>query len=366
MATYYVGPGGNNANNGLTWALRKLSLNGAEDIPVQAGDTVYVGPGTYREMLTVDVSGSAGSPIAYIGDYTGANTDGVGGVVRITGSDNDQAAARNSCISMSSKMYRIFRSFSIDTCAQYAITGTDCADIELDKIIIQGDYNYAVLQSVGTSQARWTITNCFGFSATSSPFVQFYAASAANNVGHSVSNCVMVGHGGSLVQSRAVGGITVKNSTAIGGLYGINVSAALTAGQTVTVNNCIFYLCQVAFAATATGEITENYNTLYGNATARTNTNIGANTKTYPPLFDTRWFFEAVNGGDMVTPFDLASYSQLVNMAGTSPTATDMRGTAVQGTQREWGALEYDPALLIEAGSGGGAVSISPYRGNIG
>jgi len=81
---------------------------------------------------------------------------------------------------------------------------------------------------------------------------------------------------------------------------------------------------------------------------------VGANSVAYPPLFDTRWFFEAVNGGDMVTPFDLASYSQLVNVAGTSPTTTDLRGTSVIGAQREFGALEYDPALLIEAGSGGG------------
>ena len=62
MTTYYVGTGGNDSNNGTTWALRKLTLNGAEDIPVAAGDTVYVGAGTYRETLTVDVSGSSGSP----------------------------------------------------------------------------------------------------------------------------------------------------------------------------------------------------------------------------------------------------------------------------------------------------------------
>ena len=62
MTTRYVGPGGSDANSGLTWALRKLTLNGVEDTPVVAGDTIYVGPGTYRETLTVDVSGTAGIP----------------------------------------------------------------------------------------------------------------------------------------------------------------------------------------------------------------------------------------------------------------------------------------------------------------
>jgi hypothetical protein len=89
MATYYVGIGGNDSNDGTSWSSRKLTLNGAEDIPVAAGDTVYVGPGTYREMLTCDVGGSDGSPITYIGDYDGSHTDGVGGIVRISGSDDD-------------------------------------------------------------------------------------------------------------------------------------------------------------------------------------------------------------------------------------------------------------------------------------
>ena len=78
MTTRYVGPGGNDANSGLTWALRKLTLNGVEDTPVVAGDEIVVGPGVYRETLTVDVSGAAGSPITYTADVTGQRTDGVG------------------------------------------------------------------------------------------------------------------------------------------------------------------------------------------------------------------------------------------------------------------------------------------------
>ena len=44
-----------------------------------------------------------------------------------------------------------------------------------------------------------------------------------------------------------------------------------------------------------------------------------------------------------------------------NPTLPDMRGTLTQGAQRDWGPLEYDPTLKIQAGGGGGAaVSISP------
>ena len=63
MTVRYVGKGGSDSNDGLSWANRKLTLNGVEDTPVVAGDTIYVGPGTYRELLTVDVDGSSGNPI---------------------------------------------------------------------------------------------------------------------------------------------------------------------------------------------------------------------------------------------------------------------------------------------------------------
>lgn len=72
MTDYFVDAlNGDDADDGLTFANAKLTLNGAEDVPVAANDTVYVGPGVYRETLTLDVDGSAGNPITYIGDISG-------------------------------------------------------------------------------------------------------------------------------------------------------------------------------------------------------------------------------------------------------------------------------------------------------
>src|SRR3990172_11070704 len=120
MTTRYVGIGGNDGNSGLTWALRKLTLNGAEDTPVADTDIVYVGPGVYRELLTVDVSGTTG--ISYIGDVTGEHTDGVGGIVRITGSANDTTATRANCLTATSSAYRLFKGFLVDTSSSFLIT----------------------------------------------------------------------------------------------------------------------------------------------------------------------------------------------------------------------------------------------------
>jgi len=374
MATYYVGAGGNDSNTGLSWAQRKLTLNGAEDIPVAAGDTVYVGAGTYRELLTCDVSGSSGSPITYIGDYTGANTDGTGGIVRITGSDNDSTVSgRDNCIYSDDKDYRTFRGFTIDS-----------ADAKMVRVInpkswiIEQCYFGAV---GGNTQAIYLISgasgicndniirNCIfdiGIFGNSSVSIVFTHTSEINNSGNLVENCIFLS-GHQAIQVIKIGDTIVKNCF-IANQYSAGIVAVnINTNNPLVVNNCIFKGNAIAMSSSVNSTV-ENYNSFYGNTTARSNVDVGAQSNAYIYLPDTRWFFEAVNGGSMLTPFDLASYSGLINVAGTSPTTADMRGTTVQGAQREWGALEYDSTLDIEAGSGGGsggAVSIQPLSGRI-
>lgn len=350
MTTYYVGSGGNDANSGLTWALRKLTLNGAEDVPVAAGDTVYVGPGTYRETLTVDVSGTAGNPITYIGDYTGVNTDGIGGVVRITGSNNDQTAARANCITASTQNYRTFTGFSLDTTSSYLISATGGpTNWIIDKNYLASNPVTPILID-GAGQSTNTIQNCV-FLASKDRSLRFNHSALVDNTSHLVQNCLFVGAGSVVgISSDKIGGITVKNCTFLGqGTGAVRVVTAITVGQTITVNNCIFVGCQTALQGTVAGEVVENYNTFYANATDRTNTNTGANSVTYPPLFDARWAFQLLYAqnpyAQVISLFDLASFSQLVNLAGTSPTTTDLRGQAILGAQREWGALEYNSVL---------------------
>ncbi len=361
--TYYVGPGGNDANAGTSWALRKLTLNGAEDIPVAAGDTVYVGPGTYRETLTCDVSGSAeAGVISYIGDYTGANTDGNGGVVRITGSDNDYSATRQYGVNINGRTYRTFLGFTIDT-VTLASFKANASYTTIKNCYFQNE-NKTAIDIVGNF-TNITIQNCYFIGGRSKEGIYISHSSVVNDTGSVISNCIFNGPSYA-IRSNRVGGIVIKNCVFMSNSdRGVVVGTALDAGQTVVVNNSIFYVINVGVAATTTGELVENYNTFYGCATARSNVDVGAQSNSYAPIFDTRWFHELINGGTMITPYDLASYSALINVAGTSPTTADMRGTTVKGTQREWGALEYDSTLDIEAGSGG-SVKILPFVGKVG
>lgn len=360
MTTRYVGPGGNDGNNGLTWATRKLTLNGVEDTPVVAGDLVYVAPGTYRELLTVDVSGGAGNAIEYRGDYIGANTDGVGGVVRITGSDDDQTATRANCIVSTSKNYRTFTGFCLSLTTGACLSSTSGTNWIVDQCLAQAAVQDGFI--FVTSALNTTIQNCaaIGCAASQTLYggISFWAGANVDNQACTIQNCLVIGGSGVGILARRWGGLTVKNCTIIGTINGVFQSTGMNAGQFVTVNNCILYNCLTALNATNVAYLVEDYNSIFGCATARINVNVGANSLTYPPLLDTRWFCELVNAGRMLSPWDLASYSQLINVAGTSPTATDMRGTAAIGGVREWGALEYDSTLEIEAGTGGAARGI--------
>lgn len=294
MTTYYVGAGGSDAANGLSWANRKLTLNGAEDVPLAAGDTVYVGPGTYRESLSCDVSGSSGSPITYIGDYSGVNTDGAGGVVRITGSNDDIATTRASCITALSKNYRTFRGFTLDLTSSHHV---GCSGACSNWIVEDCYFSLLPSNSVASVYFAGTGTNntvrrCYFIGRHFG--IEFTHSASVSDAAHLVENCIFMGLTRG-VSSVRVGGITVRNSSFWSCTAGVRVATALAGGQTVTVNNCLLQVCATAVQATATGEITENYNALYFNSTDRTSTSTGANSNAYPALLDTRWFFEAVS-----------------------------------------------------------------------
>lgn len=360
MTTRYVGPGGSDANSGLTWALRKLTLNGVEDTPVVAGDTVYVGPGTYRETLTVDVNGSAGNPITYAADYTGVNTDGVGGIVRITGSDDDQTATRQQCVTGTTKIYRTFQGFVMDTVIDRCIVmATGCTNWIVDKCVFQGATADHILVS-GAAQLNNTIQNCIFYPADGQDTgILFTHTATVNAAGHVVQNCIFIACRVGIQDAR-IGGITAKNNIFLGCGRGFYIITAPAAGQTVTLNNNIFVSCPTsAIVITADSQLVEDYNQFSLNAvniTGGTPPAIGANSVTYVAHFDPRWAMELFFRGagpssaQLVSPFDMASYNTLINVAGTGAPSTDLRGTGTIGSQREWGPLEYDSTLQYRQG----------------
>lgn len=344
MSTYYCGVGGNNSNNGTSYALRKLTLNGCEDIPVVAGDTIYVSPGVYREVLTCDVSGSSGSPITYIADVDGSHTDGVGGTVRVTGSDDDTTVTRANCITATSKNYRTFRGFAFDTTTSHLITLiTSCGNwIVEDCYFGPSAASTHGFQAAGTGTTN-TIRRCFFLPPGAGSGVFFTHTSVVDNSAHLVENCIFCGNGNSngTVQSVRVGGFTVKNCSFVGVQTSVRVVTAITVGQTITVNNCVLYGGGTGFSATATGEITEDYNTIYGITTPRTNTNTGSNSVAYPALLQPPVQLAGFNYP--WSAFALSQWSAVRRLAGTSMSSDGFYGITRPATdaKKSWGATQF-------------------------
>jgi parallel beta-helix repeat protein len=91
--TYYVRQTvGNDTNDGLSpetaWE-HIAKLSGA----MHAGDTAYVGPGLYREQITILHDGAIDKRITFIADTTGQHTGDPPGHVMITGADPVDPAA---------------------------------------------------------------------------------------------------------------------------------------------------------------------------------------------------------------------------------------------------------------------------------
>ena len=291
-------------------------------------------------MLTCDVSGT--SNITYIGDVTGEHTDGVGGVVRITGSDNDQTATRTYCITANGKNYRKFQGFALDTSTTnlfYAYGGTTNVTIQDCYFGPGGGY---LVNLAGASQANHTVQRCIftGRGATTGGGIYFNHTSDVDNCAHVVSDCLfLAGYYG--VQVGNIGGVTVKNCTLIGRFnIGIGVTAALNTGQTLTVNNCIITGAQTGLTGANLGDIVEDYNTFFANNSDRNTCNTGSNSVTYPALFNPPLLLDGSR-----YPWhhgELSKWSQVARKAGSGEAADDLFGIARPATssKNSWGAIQ--------------------------
>ena len=491
MTTYYVGIGGNDGNSGLTWALRLLTLNAAEDKPVATGDLVYVGPGVYREMLTLDISGgnayqvgtvsvtngskqitgngtawlanvaadymfhagifasgndgvangtatftsAAGNfqvsmigqiiqintrnsyrigavaaansitlvdvngvgwpgaaggltysvmsgqghydvdsvddnttiqlkqpwggptitglsyitfnPIRYIGDVTGEHTDGVGGIVRITGSDNDQTGARADCIASTARDYRVFRGFMVDSSTGCTINMTNC-----DHCVVEDSYLLMPTTTnccfgIFSTATNITIRRCTLVARGDSYCIWFSNGATLDDSGHLIENSILLG-GSTSVKIDRVGGITFRNvSVPSRNGWGIHVSTALVVGQATTVYNSILQGNGTALQAPALGQLVEDFNNLFANSTERVNVAVGGSSVSYPSLFLPPLLH---SGADQISGFKvpwqffaLSEWSQVQAIAGRDEPRVDLFGIArpVTASKNSWGPIQF-------------------------
>lgn len=341
MTTYYVGSGGSDANSGTTYANRKLTINGAEDVPVAAADRAVIQPGIYRELHTADVSGSAESPIVFEGDNTGALTDGIGGRIRVTGSDDDLfSAARAQAVTVSQN-YRTFRGLQFDIGSSRVFNAVNADNLIIEDCIFQGGGQSAFSPSL-------LLSSCVNVIVRRCIFVVTYGNGGAiriesgslENVNTIVENCLIMGADGA-ISTNNVEGVLIRHCTIVNGRYAIDVGSG-SAGC-VDVSYCIIAGFERALTTGTSGYIVEDYNSLWANQTARTNVSTGANSVARPPLFKMPQLYAGIRMPANPTMYELGAESDMVRKGGHASTTDDLYGMARPTTdsKKSWGAIQH-------------------------
>lgn len=144
MATYYIKTDGLDANSGLTEALAWLTLGKTQTKPIVAGDKVYVKYGTYAELLTITVVGTATAPIVFEGYYSTPGdfwTQPLANLPTITGS-----GARANCITTAATpLYHIFKGFNLTGATGVGFNANGVNYINFIKCRIFGNISRGVL-----------------------------------------------------------------------------------------------------------------------------------------------------------------------------------------------------------------------------
>ena len=302
MTVYYVRKSGNDSNAGTSPAAAWLTIGKALGASgISSGDTVYIGPGVYREKATVAMT-SAVAETFVIGDVTGAYTGDTPGEVRITNylTNDSTASTQQSLIDLNGRDYLTFRNITFakttNTATQiYSIDATtevstnikiqDCTFYMWDATGDGGNKGITV-HFESDDVLHWEITRCIFFNVISSIAIDLIATDATVSdwdVDFVISNCLFM----VMTNAPAVymagstnvkpGGLIVKNCTHIGDTGLFETSNTSTTFPCYAYNNLIISgWTAYVFNAGVSGQIVENYNYIMASI-PRNNVSTGAN-----------------------------------------------------------------------------------------
>ena len=266
---------------------------------ISAGDTVYIGGGTYYSAnlnLTisgVSSTGSSGSPINIIGDVTGANTGYAGEVVMAANSSNSANSTAAVIAIGAATSYVNYSNITICGQATLAsgstnITFTDCTFINPTSNVVSA--------TTAAAAANYTFDRCSFLTGGSNGYAMQFTLTTntttefdANIV---IRNCVLISSGYNsstgtgLIQvvaggtsAKHGGGVKVYNCTLISPVGGVSAqtSTYLSTTYPCEVHNCIIYSAGPSLFAGTSGQLTESYNMISG---GRTNVTAGTGSVT--------------------------------------------------------------------------------------
>lgn len=167
MATYYVRKTGSDAaagtSAGAAWQTIGKALGAAG---IASGDTVYIGAGTYREVVTVAMT-SATVETLVIGDMDGSHTGDAGEVIWTAYLTNDTTApSATATLDLNGKNFLTFRRLTmVAGTGRVVTTGTGIHDVKFQDCYVLGhpsntSNTIALLAAFGVA-ANITIERCW-------------------------------------------------------------------------------------------------------------------------------------------------------------------------------------------------------------
>ena len=283
---YFVRKTGNNGNAGTAAGIAWLTIDYAAD-NMSAGDTVYVGAGTYSERVTPSQSGASGSPIRFIADTDGSQTGDAGDIL-VTGSPG-------------------LRTLEVPLNKDY---------LEFYKFKFQGFAGDAVRFYYADGGL---LDNCELYSGT-----QGLLVTGSNNL--TVQNCIIHDNSSDGVNTSTVSGMLVAGCEIYGNVTGIDVDSG-----GVTIRNCLLRDNSARGIDVTVGTVVVQNCTVVNNTTDGIHEGTGTLTVTNCII---------ANNGDDGLDYDLGTITHSYNLFyGNS-------GLDLEGTSLSTGEISVDPEFV--------------------
>lgn len=253
MATYYVRPNGNDSNSGTgyqassAWATLTKGFQ-----TVQAGDTLYIAPGTYREAVVQTNAGTSGSVIKFIGDPDCVQfIDMNPGIVRITGANASEVPGTSGLITYQN--YTEFYNLRLDSghygfyysSSDYTTKVYNCFVHNMTYGILSVQSFDCLVMGCQIGYQSGIFTRCIGFANGTNFHEGSYTSSYAmmclaigGNVGFrsKAYNCTTSSSVGFYYSTESINCLAIGCSQ--GFLQGTNVVECYAIGCTYGYNSC--------------------------------------------------------------------------------------------------------------------------------